>query len=552
MTRLYSSPYRKAVLVFVAYVAISLASLRIQLVTGMETQVWPAAGIAFAAVLFWGYAVCPSIFLGTLVVHLIHGDPLLPFLGPALGNTIEPIVGVKLCVPKFGFHASLQRPQSVVCFLVGAGLISTFVGTVIGVPWLALWNYHHVDYFYFTQYWVGDSLGVMIGATPILVFATPNKIARFTWKSASLAERYAFLVVTAAVITIFSVIHGPIRLYFFFPVMLWAAIRVGQRGVSILSLGIAAVAIWQTAIGRGPFRNVVGDYKQEFFLFLFVATLQATGLVFASVVMEREAERLAREEDMNRANAKLKEVNTELEEAVRTGDEFLSIASHELRTPMTPLKLYFQVLKRAANNLDAPLSGQALVGKLASCERSLDRLSRLIDELLTVSRIRAGRMNINPESLGLSELVRDVMGQYQCELDFAKCGLKLDLEKGVRGNWDKMKIEEVIVNLITNAIKFNKGHQIEVSVKSEGASATLTVRDYGVGIATADQERIFQRFERAVSARHLGGLGLGLYIVRQIVEAHGGIVSVNSELGKGSTFTVRLPLQPAVSLKLVG
>ena len=222
------------------------------------------------------------------------------------------------------------------------------------------------------------------------------------------------------------------------------------------------------------------------------------------------------------------------QDAIRVRDEFLSVASHELRTPLTTLKLQIAGLSGAG---DPRRVGAAL----ASMNRQVDRLALLIHNLLEVSRLGAGRFTIECRAMDLAELARDVVARFHEQLERAGCDLRLTAEEPTRGSWDRALLDQVLTNLISNAIKFGAGAPIDVVVEPRRGSARLTVRDRGIGIATEDVRRIFGRFERAVSARHYGGLGLGLFVSRQIVEAHGGRIAVESRAGEGSTFTVELP-----------
>lgn len=229
--------------------------------------------------------------------------------------------------------------------------------------------------------------------------------------------------------------------------------------------------------------------------------------------------------------------------AIAVRDQFLSIASHELKTPLTPLCLQLEIMQRMIRN-DAGKDQvlQKLPLFVDRLFRLTDRLSHLVDELLDVSRINNGKLLLEKEEVPFSNLVRDVCDRFGQEISRTHSVLKLNLQQDVVGNWDKLRMEQVTTNLLTNAIKYGDGKPIEVSTFSEDGVAHLQIRDFGIGIAPEDQSRIFQLYERAVSPSHFGGLGLGLYIVRQIVEAHGGNVSLESAPGRGSTFSVQLPL----------
>ena len=181
--------------------------------------------------------------------------------------------------------------------------------------------------------------------------------------------------------------------------------------------------------------------------------------------------------------------------------------------------------------------------RIALIDRQTARIARLVEMLLDVSRIHAGRLDIEIEQVDLSALVPEVAARFTAELTRANCTLGLLIAPSVVGAWDRLRLDQVITNLLSNAIKFGPGKPIEVGLESVGACARLWVRDHGIGIAPERQRHIFGRFERAVPSRSYGGLGLGLYISRTIVEALGGTIKVESEPGEGSTFTVELPKQ---------
>jgi signal transduction histidine kinase len=208
---------------------------------------------------------------------------------------------------------------------------------------------------------------------------------------------------------------------------------------------------------------------------------------------------------------------------------------------MTSLRLAVENLEEIVGKgtlADAP---EALSRKaLGTIGRQCRHLVRLIDELLDVSRIEAGRFELNAEDADLTHVVRAAIGRLEAQSASAGCTVRLSASPA-RGRFDPSRLEQVATNLLSNAIKFGAGKPVEVEVRTADDELMLSVRDHGIGIAPEQQARIFERFERAVSLRHYGGLGLGLYIVRRIVEAHGGQVVVESVPGQGSVFTVCLP-----------
>jgi PAS domain S-box-containing protein len=233
----------------------------------------------------------------------------------------------------------------------------------------------------------------------------------------------------------------------------------------------------------------------------------------------------------------------EAQQAVRVREEFLQVASHELKTPLTPLSLKLQVLTRAAESHPRE-QWPRLTEDLATMRQQVRRLSQLMDELLDVSRISSGRFSLHVEPVDLGALVRETAARFEPEVLRLGGRLEVEAPERVEGQWDRQRLEQVVTNLLSNALKYGDGKPVQVRVAKVGTSARLVVRDEGIGIARDALRRIFGKFERAVSERHYGGLGLGLYITRQIVDALGGTIQVESEQGQGATFIVELPLSP--------
>lgn len=234
----------------------------------------------------------------------------------------------------------------------------------------------------------------------------------------------------------------------------------------------------------------------------------------------------------------------EAQDAIAARNEFLSIASHELRTPLTTLKLQTRSILRRGGVKSLP--PDRLSAKVDMIDRQVERLEGLVDRLLNISRITQQRLEMTREEVDLVELVGEVVSRHEDEAARAGCDVRVRMPPSLVGQWDRLRLDQVVTNLLSNAIKYGPGAPIEVVVEGNEDIARLRVRDLGIGIAAEDQARIFERFERAVSTRHYGGFGLGLWIVRQIVNALGGEISVESTPGEGSTFIVELPLDPSL------
>ncbi|WP_242345458.1 PAS domain-containing sensor histidine kinase [Anaeromyxobacter terrae] len=230
------------------------------------------------------------------------------------------------------------------------------------------------------------------------------------------------------------------------------------------------------------------------------------------------------------------------QDEVRERDEFLSVASHELRTPVTALQLQLQLLHRLATRSrnDMP---RMLEPRVEALERQTRRIAILVNEILDVSRMRLGRLQLRYEALDLADVAREVAEHVRAEVERSGSTLRLELA-AAPGRWDRTRLEQVVTNLLVNASKFGEGKPISLSVEADGARARIRVSDQGMGIAPEHHARVFERFERAVPIANYGGLGLGLYVARQIVEAHGGEIRVESVPGAGATFVVDLPREP--------
>jgi signal transduction histidine kinase len=226
----------------------------------------------------------------------------------------------------------------------------------------------------------------------------------------------------------------------------------------------------------------------------------------------------------------------ELEAAMKLRDEFLLVAGHELKTPLTTIKLQLTTVKTEA---ELP---ERILRRVKAVERQTARLLRLSNELVDVTRLTAGRLALNLEEVDLCGIIRDAAAQLEFDLRHSGSSLHLELPEAMIGRWDPQRIEHIVTNLLSNAIKYGEGKPLHVSAAAIDTSAHLVVRDHGMGIKPEDRERVFERFERAVSPQQYGGLGLGLWIVREVCRAHGGAVRIESPPGGGSAFIVDLPL----------
>jgi signal transduction histidine kinase len=229
-------------------------------------------------------------------------------------------------------------------------------------------------------------------------------------------------------------------------------------------------------------------------------------------------------------------------DAVRLRDDFLAVASHELKTPLTPLNLRLQSLQRDLDRRGPPADPARLQEHVTVLQRQCKRLSTLAESLLDVSRLEAGRLVLDLEYVDLSMLAREVVSRFAGQAVRTNTPLEVHALEPVVGHWDRLRLEQVVSSLLSNALKYGAGSPVHLLIESVPTGARLTVRDDGIGISPEHLPRIFNRFERAVSSEHFGGLGLGLYLTRHLVEAFGGTIRATSKPGQGASFEVDLPL----------
>jgi PAS domain S-box-containing protein len=230
------------------------------------------------------------------------------------------------------------------------------------------------------------------------------------------------------------------------------------------------------------------------------------------------------------------------EQAIKIRDDFISIAAHELRTPLTSIRICNQLMQKYLNFLEPGIPGREILEQTVDAAiHQVDRFSTLVERLLDVSRMRDQSLHIERSNFDLVLLVNKIIDRLEPELKKSSNKIKIYGASAALGNWDYGRIEQVIVNLLMNALKYGENRPIEVTVLEETNKTILKVKDQGIGIAKESREKIFQRFGRAVSIKNYSGFGLGLFISKEIIEAHGGFISFESEPGVGTTFKVELP-----------
>jgi PAS domain S-box-containing protein len=294
--------------------------------------------------------------------------------------------------------------------------------------------------------------------------------------------------------------------------------------------------------GIGPILNqrievdALRKNNETFPVELTVMPIQIEGkFIFYSFVRDITKER---EHEVERENLLIKEktAREEAEKAILLRNEFLSIASHELKTPITSLKLKIQMLHRSLLKESSVTSNNEKASMTSSLINQINRMTKLVDNMLDISRIERGQFLLDIEDFDLREVIKKISADHLPELEASGCTLTFThLDQAMRG-WDRMRMEQVFTNLISNAIKYAPNSHVSISLSSSNDGILISVNDNGPGIPKEDIKKIFDRYERVQSSGQVTGLGLGLYITSQIIEAHHGKIWAESELGQGTTF----------------
>jgi signal transduction histidine kinase/ActR/RegA family two-component response regulator len=635
----------------VAYFAAASLGLRLAFQHEQVTLVWPATGVALAALLLLGRGMWPGIALGAFVANALANEPLLTAAGIAVGNTLEAVVAA-WALTRLGVDASLHRLRDVLALAVCAALASTLVSAAIGVvclcatgvqPWSAAGSL-------LLTWWIGDAVSDLVVAPVILVWADAF---RRGVDRRRLPEGIVLVAIT--VLIALAVLAGgpavgtrayPLH-YLMFPAVVWAALRMRQPGATAVTFLVWALAIASTLRGLGPFA-LAAPYDSLLMLQLFMAVVACTGLLLGAAIAERDASERRRATDFRtlelsehrlrlaletgrmdvwdwdvlphggfgaafdtflgavhpedrahveatirrafdsgaryevefrsplpdrgvrwvtargtvlrdvagrpvrvvgigvdvterrRLEETLRERAEQLVDADRRKDEFLAMLAHELRNPLAPLKMSLELL-------DLGVDGRERFLEMA--DRQVRHLVRLVDDLLDVSRITRGKITLQREPVLLSAVIERAVEQVRPLVDARGHTLTVSLPREeLRLNADMVRLVQAVGNLLGNAAKYTPpSGSIWVTAERLGEEMVLRVRDTGLGLAPELLPRVFDLFVQGDAGidRTRGGLGIGLTLVRALVELHGGRIKATSPgVGLGCEFVVRLPALP--------
>ena len=497
------------------YFSTARLGISLDAVGGFAALVWLPSGIAVATGLLFGSQLWPGIFLGAFLVNLLNGTPLLVAVAIGIGNTLEALVGAAL-LKRQGFSITLNHLRDVLLLVFLAVPVSALLSATLGVSSLLLGKV--IAFSSLPTTWsawlIGDMISILTVTPFILVWSTlpRGRVSGKRWAEFGLLS--VFLL--ASVLIVFL---GPFRLnhivfprtYLVFPPLIWASLRFGQRGALTAIMVLSTIAVVGTISGLSPFSTRNPGVNLAF-LQIFMGITAATSMILAAMMEERR----------------------ELE---RRKDEFISMASHELSTPLTSLGGYNELLQRKL----AQQGDQDALLMLTKMAAQIKRLSGLIADLLDLSKMQVGKLAFAEEPVDVDALVGEVVESLQQSSAHHLISIEGSAQCQVIG--DRERLGQVLTNLLTNAMKYSpRAEKIVVHFTHSQHALTIHVQDFGIGIPPAYREKVFERFFRVGSSRDrtYPGLGIGLYIAHQIIERHGGKMWVESVEGQGSTFSFSL------------
>jgi signal transduction histidine kinase len=508
-----------------AYMAIARASYAFVIPPNLNAVFWLPSGMTFALFVrarrarwLWpGWSI--AIFIGEMMVVRAQGHPLSVALAWPLANVLVPTTGgllaCRFAPEPFGFR-QLRDVIVLAAITAVAAAPGALVASAAGVHGLGVPSFARMAF----SWWCSDALGILLFAPVVLSWTTRQP------RPSGGGLEAVVLSVCLVGLGLLGLHQGDLDLTGTMPALVlpfvaWASIRFGPRGTTVAMLLVDAILVSAAARGTGLFAGTASPADRLLNVQLLVASVNLLVLLLAAAI---EQQRVAR---------------TAAENAARIRDEFLSIASHELHTPLTSLQLSVQLLLE--QGLKSADGGAKF---LEVIQRQVQKLTALISDLLDTTRARENRLSLTLEQVDLPAVARDVAARATTLLDRSGSTLTIRADVPVCGRWDRTRVEQVITNLLSNAAKFGDAKPIEMTIDLETSDlARLVIEDHGIGIPPDRLPDVFGRFEQAVAQRQYGGLGLGLYIARSLVELHGGSITAASTPGSGSTFTVRLPLR---------
>jgi signal transduction histidine kinase len=527
-----------------AELGLSLASLHSNV-----TPVWPPTGIAIASLLIFGRRVWPGIFAGALAANLLTTIPVAATVGIAIGNTLEALTAHWLLRRTSRWRDTFSSVGDVMMFVVYGVVLAPLVSATIGSLSLCLADseqWKNVVSLWLT-WWMGDGFGALTVAPLLLAWSSRSKI-----KSQDMPEIVGLLVVLLIVVLVVfgGWFPGPVKTYplayLSLPCLLWAALKFDQRVVTSAIVLMAGVAVWGAKQGYGPFALATPN-ASLLLLISFVGTSSLMTLIVAAVISERreaEEEKARLGSERGELLERESRARQQAEEASRLKEEFLATVSHELRTPLNAVVGWSRLLRTGKLDQDGKTHAIEVIERNAAAQK------QIIEDLLDVSRIVSGNLRINTRPVDVLLVINAAIDAVRPAAEAKEISINTHTEAPdsiVKA--DMERLQQVFWNLLANAVKFTPaGGVVDVYLERHESMIEIRIEDSGPGIPAEFLPRIFERFSQAdgSSTRKHGGLGLGLAIVRHLIELHGGTVSAaNGGEKGGAVLIVRLPAAAA-------
>ncbi len=558
--------------VVAAYVLTGRLGMLAAIPPGLVTPIWPPAGIALAAVFLGGPSLALAVALGSITVNfwaasLAGTANTATLIGSVLaigtGAALQALAGsalIRWTLEKAREREGPLRSARGVTIFVAAASASCLVNATIGTAAVSLLRPETWPGFQTTwwTWWLGDTAGALVCAPVILSLGQPSEIPA----KAGTVETLFFSAALFAVGAFGFWGRYPLS-YLVAPILVWAAFRFGVRGGSASILAFSIIAIAGAVRGAGPFTGPNLTLNESLLLLQgFMVSSVLTTLLLAAVVEERERAKTSLEQkvedrtgELNRSLLQMVALQRETEaakaaaersgdrarEADRAKSRFLAQMSHELRTPLNAIIGYSELISETLDGT-AHADHQEDLSRIRS---SAQHLLSLINQLLDLSKIEAGRMELHREAVKTQALLDGLL--HTLETLARKNGNRAVVEADPGDDdleTDGMRLKQVLLNMISNACKFTRNGTITLRVRPAGTRDVLfEVEDTGIGMTPAQMERIFEPFAQADSGtyRQYGGTGIGLALCKELARAMGGEITVRCALGKGSVFSLRIP-----------
>ncbi len=517
--------------VTVIYVVAGKLGLLLASVNESVSPVWPPTGIAIAALLLYGLRLWPAVLVGAFVVNVTTSGHLLSSVGIAAGNTLEALAAAWLTVRFADGAQAFLRSFTVFRYALLAALVSTAISATIGTASLVAAGLADPTELgpIWSTWWLGDAGGALVVAPPIVLWLSRVPALRHGGDRVELAGLSVAVLLTA--VFLFTPLRpfqtsGSPAPFIALPVLVWAAFRFGPRVASTVLAVLATIAAWAVMNGTGP---LAAATPNDALLFVQGATAVASvmTLALAAGVLERQEA----EEHLREVEGRLRLAE---ERKVAERDEFLGIAAHELRTPLTSLQLAVEILQRDAASPEGAKRSLQTVGSQTA------RLAQLVGQLLDTVRIETGRFGLEVADEDVIALARGAVAEAQAATSRHEIVLRGPQE--MHAPVDSLRFEQVLRNLLDNAVKFSPGGgRIDVELASLDGHFRLSVRDRGQGVPAEHRGGIFERSYQGPVDPRSGGLGLGLHVSRRIVELHGGHIEAQFPHDGGTRIVVELP-----------